>query len=188
MQKNENVVEGFSYRDPDLYRETKKEADGVRYMKSRVDFQYPQQVHQIYCRMIEQEMFQTQVGYAYLQELQDYLRTMPQIPNDEIPPIPVGAVVRVADASGTVEALRADREQLRHSLRRSVVLNVVAAAMIVVMFAIAFSSSSPTVLNYENRLIDKYSAWQQELEQRETVVQEKERVLLYGNDGEDTGS
>ncbi len=188
MLRNENVVEGFSYKDADLYREAKKEADGVRYMKSRVDFQYPEQVHQIYCRMIEQEMFQTQVGYAYLQELQDYLRTMPQIPNDEIPPIPVGAVVCVADASGTVDTLREERSKLRRSLQRSVMLNIVAAAMIVVMFAIAFSSSSPTVLNYENRLLDKYSAWQQELEQREAVVQEKERTLLYGDDGEDTGS
>jgi hypothetical protein len=50
--------------------------------------------------------------------------------------------------------------------------------MIVGMFFIAMSSSSPTVLNYENALIDKYSAWEQDLNEREQAVKEKERTLL----------
>lgn len=187
MQVKEKVIEGFFYTDEDLYQEAKKEAEGVRYMKARVDLQYPEQVLQIYRRMVEQRMFQTQVGYAYLQELQDYLRTMPQIPNEEILPIPVTEAVRVVDASGTVNALREEKAQLKQSLHRSRLVNAVAAAMLVVMFAIAWSSSSPTVLNYENRLIDKYSTWQQELERRESIVREKERAI-YGDDGQNTGS
>ena len=65
------VVDGFSFDDEDLFKEAKKEAEGVRYMKARVNLQYPDRVLQIYRRMIEQKMFQTQVGYAYLRELQD---------------------------------------------------------------------------------------------------------------------
>ena len=104
-------------------------------MKARVDLQYPDRVLQIYRRMIEQEMFQTEVGYAYLRELQDYLYTMPQIPNDEILPIPVHTTVKVSDASGTTESLRTEIKNIRRALRWSVVINCVAAAVIVVMFA-----------------------------------------------------
>ena len=107
MAKNSmSIVEGFSFDDEDLLKEAKKEAEGVRYMKARVDLQYPDRVLQIYQRMVAQNMFQTQVGYAYLRELQDYLYTMPQVSNDEVPPIPVHTTVKVADASGTTEALR----------------------------------------------------------------------------------
>jgi hypothetical protein len=54
-------------------------------------------------------------------------------------------------------------------------------AVIIAMFAIAMSSDSPTVLNYENELTDKYSAWEEELTEREAAVKEKERALLDGD-------
>lgn len=182
MAKNSAfIVEGFSFDDEDLLNEARKEAEGVRYMKARVDLQYPERVLQIYRRMIEQEMFQTEVGYAYLRELQDYLYTMPQIPNDEILPIPVHTTVKVSDASGTTESLRTEIKKSRRAFRWSAVINCVAAAVIVVMFAIAMSSSSPTVLNYENKLQNKYAVWEQQLREREAAVSQKER-LLYGED------
>lgn len=182
MAKNSTfVVEGFTFDDEDLSKEAKKEAEGVRYMKARVNLQYPDRVLQIYRRMVEQKMFQTEVGYAYLRELQDYLYTMPQIPNDEVPPIPVRATVKVSDVSRTTEALRMEIKKSRRAFHWSVVLNCVAAAVIVIMFAIAMSSSSPTVLNYENELQNKYAAWEQQLREREAAVSQKER-LLYGED------
>lgn len=182
MEKNSAwVVDGFLFEDEDMLKEAKKEAEGVRYMKARVDLQYPDRVLQIYRRMIEQNMFQTQIGYAYLSELQDYLNTMPQISNDDVPPIPVHMTVRVSDASGTTEVLREENVKSRRAFRWSVVINFFAAAVILVMFAIAMSSSSPTVLNYENELQNKYASWEQELQEREAVLLEKER-MLYGND------
>ena len=114
MKKNsELIVDGFLFENEDLMKEAKKEAEGVRYMKARVDLQYPDRVLQIYQRMITQEMFQTQIGYAYLRELQDYLYTMPQIANDDVPPIPVHMTVRVSDASGTAEVLREENSRSR---------------------------------------------------------------------------
>lgn len=183
MAKNNTfIVDGFSFNDEDLLKEAKKEAEGVRYMKARVDLQYPDRVLQIYRRMIEQNMFQTQVGYAYLRELQDYLCTMPQVSNEEIPPIPVRMKVKVSDASGTTEALREENRKSRRAFRWSVMINFFAAAVILVMFAIAMSSSSPTVLNYENELQNKYAAWEQELEAREAAVSQKERMLNGDDD------
>lgn len=176
------TVEGFLFDDEDLLKEAKKEADGVRYMKSRVDLQYPDRVLQIYQRMIAQNMFQTQIGYAYLRELQDYLYTMPQVPNNEIPPIPVHKAVKVEDASGTTEELRSENKKSRRAFRRSVIVNFFAVAVIVVMFVIAMSSNSPTVLNYENELQNKYAAWEQELTEREAVLLQKERMLNGDDD------
>ena len=182
MKKQDTfIVNGFSFDDEDLFQEAKKEAEGVRYMKARVDLQYPDRVLQIYRRMIEQQMFQTQVGYAYLQELQEYLHTMPQVKDQEIPPIPVYSAVKVSDASGTTEALREELAGSRRACRWSVIINFFAVAVILVMFAIAASGSSPTVLNYENELQNKYAEWEQELREREASLLQKER-MLYGDD------
>lgn len=178
---NTLIVDGFSFEDEDLLKEAKKEAEGVRYMKARVNLQYPDRVLQIYQKMIAQNMFQTQVGYAYLRELQDYLHTMPQVSDEDVPPIPVRATVKVSDAAGTTEALREENRKSRRAFRWSVAVNFFAAAVILVMFAIAMSSSSPTVLNYENELQNKYAAWEQELSEREAAVSQKER-LLNGDD------
>lgn len=178
----ERVIDGFSFESEDVLGEAKKEMEGVRYMKARVDLQHPERVLQIYRKMIEQNMFQTAVGRAYLRELQDYLHTMPQVPDDQILPIPVADTVRVLDASGTNAMLREENAKSRRAFRWSVVINCVAAAVIVVMFAIAASSDSPTVLNYENKLVDKYSAWEQQLDERENAIREKEGAIYGDND------
>lgn len=179
--RNERIVDGFYFDDEDILREAQKEAEGVRYMKARIDLEQPDKVLSIYRRMLEQKSFQTQVGYAYLRELQEYLRAMPQIQNDEIAPIKVYADLRVINASGTTESLRKENRNTKKSLRRSVLLNIALFLVIGIIFGIAMTSGSPTVLNYEKVLVNRYSEWEQELKEREAAVSEKEREL-YGDD------
>ena len=46
------------------------------------------------------------------------------------------------------------------------------------MFAIIYlSGNSITILNYENAIIDKYEAWEEELNEREQELQEKAMEL-----------
>lgn len=180
--RSERIVDGFYFDDEDVLREAKKEAEGVRYMRARIDLEQPEKVLGIYKRMLGQKSFQTQVGYTYLRELQEYLLAMPQVPNDAVAPIEVYTDLRVLDASGTTEALRRENGKTRQSLRRSVLLNVALFVVIGVIFGIAMTSNSPTVLNYEKELLNRYSAWEQELEERENVIMEKERALNGDDD------
>ena len=46
-------------------------------------------VQEIYQRIMAQELFHTPIGYAYLKELQDYLKGLPGVDASEIPGIPV---------------------------------------------------------------------------------------------------
>ena len=45
------------------------------------------------------------------------------------------------------------------------------------MFAITATSGTATVLNYEQKLIDRYEGWEQELNEREAAVKEREEEL-----------
>ncbi|MDD6038141.1 MAG: hypothetical protein PUD20_05025 [bacterium] len=176
MAKNsEWVVEGFQFDDIDLLHEAKKEAEGVRYVRERMDFDSPEKVLKVYDRMLEQNMFRTPVGQVFLREVQDYLYSMPQVANEQIHPIQVKIPEKTAQKDTEKDA-RLDMSTKR-KFRTSVIINVVLAAMIVVMFAIALSSSHPTILNYENKLIDRYSEWEHSLEEREQEIRQKEREL-----------
>ena len=48
---------------------------------------------------------------------------------------------------------------------------------VVSMMLLAATSDNVNILNYENKLIDKYSSWEQELEEREQAVKEQEQEL-----------
>ena len=56
-------------------------------------------------------------------------------------------------------------------------MHVILAVAMAVMVVLSLSSNLPTVINYENQLLDKYSGWEQELSEREKAVKVREREL-----------
>jgi hypothetical protein len=46
------------------------------------------------------------------------------------------------------------------------------------MFVISMTGSSPTILNYEKAVQNRYAEWEKELSDRESVIREKEKELL----------
>ena len=45
--------------------------------------------------------------------------------------------------------------------------------MVVFMFAITLTSDSPTILDYEKKIVNRYEAWEQELDAREQELDAK---------------
>lgn len=45
--------------------------------------------------------------------------------------------------------------------------------MMVSMFAITLTSDSPTILDYEKKIVNRYEAWEQELDAREQELDAK---------------
>ena len=81
MPKKEQVyvIEGFAFISEKEAEQAKKEREGIRYIKEKTNMSNPDMVLQIYNKMVREKMFVTAVGYAYLFDLQEYLRTNPQI-------------------------------------------------------------------------------------------------------------
>ena len=68
-------------------------------------------------------------------------------------------------------------EQGKKRLRISLIVNLFLAVLVVGMVIITLTSDQPNIVNYENKIVDKYAQWQQELEEREQAVREKEQEL-----------
>lgn len=190
MSKSEMiyVVEGFAFYSEAEAEQAKKEYEGIKYIKEKADMSKPDVMLQIYNKMIKEKMFVTSVGYAFLYDLQEYLRTNPGIKDEDILPI---RIVHPSVQESLREEKQKHQEQLRAIKQKSdkktmtdsevmkkykilLVMNLVLMISVVFMFIISATSGHPTILNYEKKIINRYSAWEQELTEREAALREAE--------------
>ncbi len=181
-EKNRIVVEGFSFSNEAEAAQAGKEADGIKYIREKINMDMPENVLTIYNQLIRQKLFETAVGYAYLKELQDYLVSIPFIKTEEILPIPVQHPVLEEDIRKKPRVKEKPQVQVRNfdfKKRYQIAFFTSAVLLLCVigMFIVSSTSNSPNILNYETKLINKYEQWEQELEQREAEVSERENQV-----------
>lgn len=182
-------LSGFSFSDEETAKQAEKEAEAVKYVKGSVDMDNPDMVFEMYNGLLEQGIFKTPVGYAYLKELQDYLVTIPYIMNHHIKPIPVMGkaeppkikaekqpkkAAEKTEKPKQVKQITAVNVDYKKRFKTAFSVCVVLVIMVIAMFAITLTSGNTTILNYENKIIDKYESWEQELNEREAALEEKE--------------
>ena len=178
-------ISGFLFREKESTAQAKKEAEGIAYLREKLDWKRPAQVLAVYNNAVDREVFETPVGLSFLKELRDYLLSVDQIPRDNIRPIPVPehTPVRMAAAPSRREEPReesapAEDGRARGRLAVSLFFNLVLALAVIGMVLITtLSRGNVNILNYENELIDRYEEWEQELSQREQAVAQREREL-----------
>lgn len=190
-KKNGNgvVIDGFSFASPVEAEVAAKEAEGVKFIKEKADMNNPDMVLNIYNKMIQQNLFETAVGYAYMKELQEYLQSIPFIKSEEIRPIPIQhptleeSLRKRSRRSEDKTKENAKKEQqvvnvnYKTRYRLTSALCIVFAICIIAMFVITATTNNTTILNYEQEIIDRYEAWEIELTEREEAVQAKEIEL-----------
>ncbi len=185
-KKNGIMINGFCFENEEEAAQAKKEADGVRYLREKINTDAPESVLGIYNKMVQQRLFETAVGYTYLGELQEYLKSIPLIDAEAILPIPVQHPVleesiqkkRRAERKTTPETqIQVQNFDFRKRYQAALYVCLVLFLCIVGMFAVSISSSSPTILNYETKLIDRYEQWERELEEREAALKEREKEI-----------
>ena len=188
MPKNEQiyVVDGFAFTSEKEAELAKKEREGIRYVKEKMNMSNPELVLKLYNKMVREKTFTTSVGYAYLFDLQEYLRTSLQIVDEEILPIEIvhptlqeslkeekqKHQARLEEVKKKAEKKPVTDAELLNKYRVSLLINLILAISVIGMFIISATSSHPTILNYEEELVNRYSVWEQELTEREAALRE----------------
>ena len=175
---------GFVFRTKKEAELAQREIEGTKYLRQKLDMENPNAVFSIYQTLIEQDLFETPVGYCFLKELRDYLLMIPAISNEE----------KKQKKEQKKEEQRKERQREKEKAKNKkeqkkegknykgrcqffMVTSLILLISVVSMMLLAATSDNVNILNYENKLIDKYSSWEQELEEREQAVKEQEQAL-----------
>lgn len=184
MKEKGRIIEGFYFTDEKIAEQAKREADGVKYIKENTNMENPQMVLPLYRKLIAEQLFETPIGIGFLKELRDYLVAVPGISEQELDVIPTEVLLQEKEVRNVKREKTADRErmekklvQVKQNLRISLLANLFLVIVVIGMLIVAMTSNRPNIINYENKLVDKYAQWQQELEEREQTVKEKEQEL-----------
>lgn len=181
-----SVIGGFAFADPHKAEQAKKEQQALQYLSAQINMDRPEAVLQVYSQMIERKLFSTQVGYSYLKKLQEYLLSQPQFSEETIPPIPIddmAAAVQETESPGRVRReqkkrrARADRRDYRKLCSFLGTVCAILAISVAGMLVLAATGDNPTIINYEEKLINKYADWETELMEREAEVLRREQAL-----------
>ena len=188
---------GFVFRTKKEAELAQREIEGTKYLRQKLDMENPNAVFSIYQNLIEQDLFETPVGYCFLKELRDYLLMIPAISNEEVLAIPIRypqteEEEKKQKKEQKKEEQRKERQREKEKAKNKkeqkkegknykgrcqffMVTSLILLISVVSMMLLA--ATSVNILNYENKLIDKYSSWEQELEEREQAVKEQEQAL-----------
>lgn len=166
------VVDGFSFQSEEEYKAALKEQKAIAYLKQQISGKNATEILRIYTQLIDQKLFHTVVGYAFLHDLYTALLRQKSIQNNSIPLI---YTEKKETAKPVVEEKKKPVASASSSQVKILRIMVVALLVLVVgMFGITLTSTSPTILDYETKLQNKYASWEQELTQREAAVSQRE--------------
>ncbi len=184
--KNDWVIDGFCFETEIEAMAANKELEGIRYIQERLNTDRPEAVLQVYLKLIQDDMFHTPVGLCYLKELQTILLESAFIMQEEVVPIDVKKREQEQQPNETptqtIEKVshkhkNAEAEKQVKSRKPLIIMNIFLVITVIAMFALSATSNVPTILNYENKIINKYEQWEKELKQREDTIKQKEEQL-----------
>lgn len=191
------IVDGFVFTDRAMAQKACQEVDGIKYVQSKLDMDNPRMALKMYQKLLAEQVFETPVGLSYLKGLQNYLASSPELAQEKLVPIRFPASwqgmqedtiewyaqnleeVKQKERAANFVKRRAEekteqvKKRLWISLMLSLFLFIVAAGMAVV----TLTSEHPNIVNYENKIIEKYETWETDLENREQVLKEREKEL-----------
>lgn len=178
MEKESLIVDGFVFSTYQEAQIALKEQQNIEVLRTRTEFSNPDAVFELYTKLIERNMFKTMVGYSFLYELRYRLITEFEYTEEELPTVTLPARMEYDKVSEINQGkMEAEIQTLLLIKKRMTIVIAALAVMVIGMFVIAAVNPNVGYVNTENKILNKYSAWEEDLKQREQIVKEKEAQL-----------
>ena len=181
MDEKKFIIDQYIFDTEEEYELALSEKKKIQYIDEHTDYKMIENVSILYKRMVETNMFQTPIGYAYLERVFKFLIGNGVV-SEDLPPISVKKKISLAGRKEIIHENRLLKEEIEKRKRTNAITLTVCIALgilSIALFAVAFTSKHPNILNYENVILDKYSSWEQELTERENTVRKKELALEF---------
>jgi hypothetical protein len=183
---NKSIIDGFSFADDADVSLASSEIEKIKYIAGKMNMDNPRGVLAVYDKLITSGIFVTPVGYEYLRTLQSYLYKCKDIPDDAVKEIPVpisytrALNLRSEERDERIQAdrqMRTLRKTFRTEYKVSLIVNIILIIMVIAMFVITLKAENPNMINYRTAILNQYSEWEQELNEREAAIKQRELEL-----------
>ncbi len=183
MGDSEYKLSGYSFGDSHDYKEAKRELESVEYIRANTDLNDINKVLKLYTKLVERRTLKSVVGIAFMIELRSRILSAGIVSADSLPGIRIeksDQPIRVYDNVLEHEQEKAHLAMIddyRIKLKNSRIISGFLVVIIVVMLLISIFMDRSMYSIYENKVIDKYEAWQQELDAREAALEDRENAV-----------
>ncbi|MBO4458544.1 MAG: hypothetical protein J5802_12560 [Butyrivibrio sp.] len=175
------IVGGYEFMSEQDAQKASLDLSKINLLEARVKASKPGDIKAVYEKAIENKIFKSPVGWRYLMGLREKLYESGYVDEDLIPiPIPVSLTRRSPFENLSVkQRIKPEPKNEKGDFKKifSLILNVFLIIIVIVMFYIASTSDSDNIINYKRNVTNRYSAWEQDLTEREKEVRKKEKEL-----------
>lgn len=175
------TFQGHTFDDEKQLIAAKKEAEAIEYLRSKTDFGNMNNLRKLYDRILDRNMMETVVGIAFLKEIRETLVGSGMFTEEQIRPIPLLPEVKKLKKRKEIQKRSREMTLLERSEQKNTRLKIICFFLIILvigMFVITLTGTrSPWALRYEEQILNKYSAWAEEIRAKEDYLREYVRML-----------
>ncbi len=170
MEKEKTYTyQGFTFRSEAELAEAKKEAEVVAYIRGQADLSNVKTVVKLYNRLIEKETLTTELGITFLKELRSRALDSGVVAESSLEPLPTVEKQKPEPP----KVMSKDRKLMELYRERSRNLSIVVAILcvvIVILFAIRLFGTASPFTDYEQKVLNEYAGWKEELTEKEEAL------------------
>lgn len=175
------TYQGFTFKSEEEWKEAKKEAEVVSYIRSQADLANVKTAVRLYNRLVEKGTLVTALGISFLQELRSRILDSGMVAESSLRPLPEPVKEKKKPEVPESKAASKEYKMMRLYKERSRNLAFAVAALsvvIVIMLAIRLFGTASPFADYEQKVLDEYAGWKEELSQKEEMLHTWEQELF----------
>ena len=175
-KKKTYTYQGFTFHTEAELAEAKKEAEVVTYIRSQADLGNVKTVVKLYNRLIEKGTLVTPLGIAFLQELRSRALESGLVAESSLHALPEPAKPEKQPET----KLSKDKKLMEYYKEKSKRLTFTVAVLcivIVILFAIRLFGTASPFTDYEQKVLNEYAGWKEELTEKEETLHQWEKSL-----------
>lgn len=171
------TYQGFTFTSEAQLTEAKKEAEAIAYIRSQADLSNVKTVVKLYNRLVEKGTMVTELGISFLKELRSRAMESGTVAESSLRPLPEPVRKELLQAEKKPSKDRKLMEYYRERSKNLTIAVVILCLTIAVLIGIRLFGTASPFEDYEQKVLDEYAGWKEELTETEKALHQWEERL-----------
>lgn len=179
MESKQFQIDGYQFLDKSSYDVALNEYQKIEMIKQSLVANNPEDIRKVYEKLTKKLYFSTPIGMDFLKELRGYLIT---IYGEEMSFVPVAParITRSTKKTVDIEKYKQLKEENKktNKIKNNLVIAVISMLVIIIgILFILITNDNSSYFRTEDKIVDKYAAWEERLYNWEQELNEREENI-----------